>query len=368
MAPSTETPYPWGEWQDAQQRYWESWQETYGQMFDQKSPGSSPSNTSNNPWLQMSKQWEELLNSHVSVDNNQTAEGMASLGKSYLSVGQAFWEALEQARDTASKGQSWQNVLSDAFLQMHQAWPAANPSPYENLSMGQAASVWQLPLDAWKRVAHYFSVAPGDMHKGMHEFAGLGVGSNSFVDWWLSVPQVGYSRERQAQIQHWGGLSTQYLKSVQDYVLVLGDVTKRAINILGEKLAKAAKQKQAIDSLRVVYDLWIDSGEEAYAEFVSKPEFSNLQAQQVNALMRLKQHEQLMIEQAMGALNMPTRRELDTTHRRVHELRRELRKLESKLDALTEAKEEIKPIHSKVKSKVKSKAAVTHPEGGISDV
>jgi hypothetical protein len=81
--------------------------------------------------------------------------------------------------------------------------------------------------------------------------------------------------------------------------------------------------------------LWIDCGEEAYAEVVATPDFPHLQAQMVNALMRLKRHEQVMMDEVMTALNMPTRREMDTTHKRVHELKQQLRTLQDTMENIT---------------------------------
>jgi hypothetical protein len=59
----------------------------------------------------------------------------------------------------------------------------------------------------------------------------------------------------------------------------------------------------------------------------------------VNALMRLKRHEQSMMDEVMTALNMPTRRELDTTHQRVHGLQQQLGALQDTLENNTLAEQ-----------------------------
>lgn len=333
MASSTNNTNAWSDaWQNAQQQYWDTWQKSYAQLLESMGQQNGDGSAAFNPWQQAQKQWEAMLKIYMPPgEQDNVSERMTALGQSYLAVGQAFWEALEQARQAADQGQNWQSLLAEAFSKFGQAWPAAPMPQGKEWPLENAASLWQLPIDTWKRVAEYFSLAPGFMHDG------LGNMPKGFFDWWISIPPLGYTRERQAQLQHWGSLSMQYLQAVQDYISVLGEVSKRAIDILGEKIAAASEEQEGVSSLRHVFNLWIDSGEEAYAEYVAKPEFSNLQAQQVNALMRLKQHEQQMIEQVMSTLNMPTRREVDTTHRRVHELRRELRKLESKIESLVEA-------------------------------
>ena len=49
------------------------------------------------------------------------------------------------------------------------------------------------------------------------------------------------------------------------------------------------------------------------------------------------------VEEFMTALNMPTRREMDTTHKRVHELQRQVRELQDALEESTENRSEAAP-------------------------
>jgi poly[(R)-3-hydroxyalkanoate] polymerase subunit PhaE len=77
------------------------------------------------------------------------------------------------------------------------------------------------------------------------------------------------------------------------------------------------------------------------------PDFPHLQARMVNALMRLKRHEQTMMDEVMTAMNMPTRRELDTTHKRVHGLQQQLCTMQDALENITpeaQAADEERPV------------------------
>jgi class III poly(R)-hydroxyalkanoic acid synthase PhaE subunit len=118
---------------------------------------------------------------------------------------------------------------------------------------------------------------------------------------------------------------------------LLGKVVQRALELFGARVAEKLKAGESFDGLRSFYNLWIDCGEDAYAEQVATADFPHLQAELVNALMRMKRHEQGMIEEFMTALNMPTRQELDTTHKRVYELQRQVRQLQDTLEEAAEA-------------------------------
>jgi polyhydroxyalkanoate synthesis regulator phasin len=69
-----------------------------------------------------------------------------------------------------------------------------------------------------------------------------------------------------------------------------------------------------------------------------------------NAMMAVKRQEQKIVDEMLGALNMPTRRELDTSHRRLHQLHRQVWQLQKTLeDAGTmELREEVAALQRQV--------------------
>jgi class III poly(R)-hydroxyalkanoic acid synthase PhaE subunit len=154
-----------------------------------------------------------------------------------------------------------------------------------------------------------------------------------FLSGWLSTPTLGYTRESQEEVQRLGQCLLNYQKAMQDYAGVLSGIVARAAELLREKATERVGKGEAFESIRECYNLWVDCGEEAYAEVCASDAFTRAQAAMTNALMALKRQEQLMIDEALSALNMPTRRELDTSHRRVHQLQRRVWKLEEALSA-----------------------------------
>jgi class III poly(R)-hydroxyalkanoic acid synthase PhaE subunit len=169
----------------------------------------------------------------------------------------------------------------------------------------------------------------------------------------LSMPSLGYTREWQEELQQLQQKWLDHGKAMRTYNLVLEEITSKATEILGKKLfgpdGQAAKPPA---SLREFYNLWVDCGEEAYAEIAAKPEFTEAQAQLVNTLMAVKRHEQKMVDEVLAGLNMPTRRELDTAHRRIHQLQRQLWELkESQADSgVRELREEVAALQRTIES------------------
>jgi hypothetical protein len=92
-----------------------------------------------------------------------------------------------------------------------------------------------------------------------------------------------------------------------------------------------AQAGQEITSLREVYDLWVDAGEAAYSEFVLTEEYAAIYGRLVNALMALKHHSQNLVDEAVGAANLPTRRDILTLQCRQQEARRQIAALRTEL-------------------------------------
>jgi class III poly(R)-hydroxyalkanoic acid synthase PhaE subunit len=169
---------------------------------------------------------------------------------------------------------------------------------------------------------------------------------------WLSTPTLGYTRESQEEFQRLGQSVIAYQKAMQEYADVLSGVVRRASELLRDKALERARNGQSFESLRDCYNLWVDCGEEAYSEVSSSSEFTGAQARLVNALMAVKRQEQILMDEWLSALNMPTRRELDTSHRRVHELQRRVWRLEdaSENPELSALRAEVAALREEVQS------------------
>ena len=141
--------------------------------------------------------------------------------------------------------------------------------------------------------------------------------------------------------------------------------SQRSFEILEDKLAERSEPGRQIDSMRGFYDLWVDSAEEAYAEIAMAEDFRKVYGDYVNAQMRVRGLMQQEIEHNTRELGMPTRTEINSVEKRLHELRRELRRsaeagesamaqelasLRAEVDALRNAAAE-KPVAARVVEK-----------------
>jgi polyhydroxyalkanoate synthesis regulator phasin len=179
----------------------------------------------------------------------------------------------------------------------------------------------------------------------------------------------------------------EYQDAVNRYNEQILKASQRSFEVFENKLGEREEPGRQIETPRALYDLWVDAAEEAYAEVALTDEFRQVYNDVVNAQMRVRSHVQAEVERIGADLGMPTRTELNSVHKRLHDLRRELRAaggaaataeieaLRDQVQALREAlrAKESRPTAAAVKAKPPSRAparkrvaaSVAKPRGAV---
>jgi class III poly(R)-hydroxyalkanoic acid synthase PhaE subunit len=219
---------------------------------------------------------------------------------------------------------------------MKQAFSGSSSEAHD--LMRQVMAFWELPLDTWQRTLSSLSVMPGD-HLQNLKLEGLERVTETIderIDRFLSIPGVGYTREWQEHLQEHGRLWFDYQRTFQRYAAGFNELGLKCVERFEQKLKAFASEGKSVGAARELYDLWVDCCEEVYGEYVSTDEYAELHAQLVNTLMQVKRHAGALIDESLGAMNMPTRREVNTLHRRLQETRREGKTLAAEIESLKE--------------------------------
>ncbi len=336
-------------------QWWDQWLRNWQALAAPQRPA--------NPWAAALDEWSRAFSPPTPTYADVFARMLAQ-GKSFFAFGDALGKSFE-ARDPAADAQS----LFLGSLESLQrgldtgAWPgAAAPG---------VSGLWQLPLEAWQQTASSLTRMPLDV---MH---GAGGGAPSLpwmqqqLEKMLTTPGLGYTREHQEQLQKLGSLMVAYQKAFNEYAGAYTEMGKQSVERVKARLQqREAAGEPPIDSTRELFDLWIDCSEEVYAEFVMSDDYVRLHGELTNALMALKKHERGMMDDALQAMHLPTRREMDTLLRRFQQTRRNEKSLLSELRALQTGHDQLraqvtalqqraapgKTKKPKAKSKAKSKA------------
>jgi polyhydroxyalkanoate synthesis regulator phasin len=139
------------------------------------------------------------------------------------------------------------------------------------------------------------------------------------------TPAFGQDREQQMKQQAMAAAVLESLQASARYQALIQRSNAQAMQRLQDKLAERAEPGRQIDSLKALYDLWVDAAEEAYAEIALTDEFREVYGDMVNTQMRVRQMQQQQTEQFCQQLGVPTRSEVSSLGERLQALRREFR-------------------------------------------
>jgi polyhydroxyalkanoate synthesis regulator phasin len=101
-----------------------------------------------------------------------------------------------------------------------------------------------------------------------------------------------------------------------------------------------------VNSVRQVYNIWVDACEEVYAEYAMSDAYAKRYGEMVNALMAVKQQGARLVDEWLEAMNMPTRSEIGGLQRRLHDSRSDYRKLSSEAERMRAELEDLAGVVS----------------------
>lgn len=318
-----------------QRQYQDAWQALSMQMNAPGQHGGTAANASANPWIAALEQWCQTMQPSATGPAHDFYARLIEQGKTYLQVTDGLHQAFQQAAAAGESVVRWQEAMNDTMTGLKEMF-GGNRAGVPGAAH-QAIAFWELPLNTWQRAVSSSSILPGDFLQNVGGASGVGQVRDQIhgrVDQLLSTPAIGYMREHQEQSQILAKLSLDYQQALQDYAATYGEIGVRCVETLQQAIRQRTAEENPIRSLRELYDLWIDSCEQAYGEYVKTDRYVEIYGRLVNSLMALKRHGSMMVDEVLGAMNMPTRAEVDTLHRRLQESRRESKALHSEVVAL----------------------------------
>ena len=286
------------DWQALQRQYWTAWSDLTRNQAGAEAPDPAT------PWHEGLEMWSRMFGK--ASKQSEAAERLMASAKDYLGLMQSMLEFASGKSTPAFGGQPWLETLRNGFNV-----PGLEASLINN-PVGKA-----LRDIAGQGVKSFEQLAAGAVPM-LEQMQKEGVS-------WLHAPAFGYAREHQEHYQKMALAFVDFQEAVKRYNALILKSSQRSFEILENKLAERAEPGRQIDSVRALYDLWVDAAEEAYAEVALSDEFRKVYGELVNAQMRVRSQLQQEVERIGVDLGMPTRTELNSVHKRLHDLRRELR-------------------------------------------
>lgn len=253
----------------------------------------------------------DLFGGKLGDDVGAATERFLSGSKQFLDWVDRFSGQVAGRNAPPKSAQDWVDAIKAA------AGPLLEGNnPFVNLFQSMASS-------EAKGFEHFFT----GLKNPMEQFSGE-------VKSVLGLPAFGFTRERQVWAQSLSKGWMDYQEAMSAYNALMLKASQDSLVRLQKKIVALEKSGTKVESLRALYDLWVDAQEDAYADVALSQDFRAAYGELVNRQMRVRKLVQDEIERVGTQFGMPTRSELNSVHQRLAESRRQLRSLEDRLAAL----------------------------------
>jgi len=304
------------DWLQLQRKYWEQWTDV-----SRKAMGLDEGGT--DAWEGAMDHWWQAMAPAAPDTSRDFMEKMLEQGKMFFRIADNFTRSVYSSPKDSGGWPAIDGVLKDMQKAFNGEYAQGDEALHKMLAF------WELPYDNWQRMMSSLSPIPGDLLRNMpHDQV------KESLHRFLSAPGLGYTREEQAQYQDLVRRTLEYQRALQQYMAFFSHIGVKSTDRMRESLLSLEKKEETVDSARTLYDNWVGCCEAVYAEEVQTPEYARIHGQLVNAQMALKQRLSVMVDETLGALNMPTRSELRTLQDRVQETRRESKALRREIETL----------------------------------
>lgn len=309
----------WNEdWLKLQQQYWQQLNE-----FSQKAMGTQsaqkPSWT-NFDWNDAMSHWWKAISPAMPEANKSFMDKM-------LEQGNVFFKMNEQLANSLEKTNDWSELLTKVFEQLQSNFASQAEKATGNLedSFNKAMGFWQSPMENWRQMSSSIDINQNFLN------------SSNLFEKILDAPGLGYTREDENRYKQLMQAYLHYQHALMNYNRFFADMGTQSISCMKDKVKQVVDNGETIDSGRALYDLWVSACEHVYSEHALTPEYAKVHGELINAQMSLKKQWEDLVDQRLGMLNMPTRREMRTIQTRLQESRREVRALQSEITELKDA-------------------------------
>ena len=324
-------------WNDLQKKMWSDWAE----QIQKPLYGSAGGSTNPFEFLQKSMAgsagpWSAFAPFKVTSPEEIARRSMIESMNNFMNMSKGVFDTFGNLGEKGAKSnEEWVAELEKNLEKFRGFFFSPDMEGFSSIN----------PMGNWQKMVDAIPQFSGDTMKqymeGLPGMQGLS-GMDNPLAGALKMPGLGLNREKQEKMQKAVELGLAYQKVLGEYQTLMNKSTVKSAELFKERLIAMAQEGKPLNSLRDLHVLWIDCNEDSNAATVSSREYQELSPRLTTALFSLKQHVQSMTDDAMSAMNMPTRKELNSAYLQIHDLKKKVRSLESQVKSQTKHSESSK--------------------------
>ena len=178
----------------------------------------------------------------------------------------------------------------------------------------------------------------------------------------LSISGLGYSREAQEKLKEAIKSWRDFQSNFNEYQSVMMHLSKKGLELMRNHIISMQTGDESINSMLQIYNLWIESNEKVYGDYVCKDEYSELMGRLMNSMMAFKKKSDEIIEDTLSALHLPTTKAMNELEQRHYLLRKQVNEMRAEINNL---KKNIKQDNSIVPVFKKGSKTILRSEGKL---
>ncbi len=350
MSDKFKTPFDGLDWSEMQKKY-----------MDALMAFKSPESTMDSVWINAMDDWWKSAKTDMPYESSNIFEKVLDQCRNYYFMSEQFSSLLDGMNGLENDKDRMTEFINKSFKEIESAFSRGK----NTFNLNGFLDNFEQPIDLMKSAFSNSTFDPGKILDGVNPDLG------KLRDQMLSIPGLGYSRESQDKSNRAIKLWANYQENYQEYQSVMLRLNQEALDLMRDRIISTSKDGESIDSMRQIYDLWIESNEKVYGDYVYTKEYAELNGRLVNSMMAFKKQSHEITEDALSAMHMPTTKSMDELERRHYELRKQVNEMRAEISNLKKQsqqkdsntvviKKESKPvIRRKKKTKKKTKKRVT---------
>ena len=240
------------QWQTLSRRYWNTWQDMT------REAGGERRDAGATPWHEGFEQWARMFGH--SGAQSETIERVLASAKGFTQFAQSMIAAATASG--AGSTPDWSEALRKGF-----SMPQGAANPFDNPMARALREISGQGTKSFEQMMAGLAPHLDPMREAKS---------------WLGVPAFGFLREHQEHYQKMAVDLIEYQEQTNRYNALIFAASRRGFELFASKIAAREEPGRQIDSLRALYDLWVDAAEEAYAEIALSPEFREVYGALVN--------------------------------------------------------------------------------------
>jgi len=329
-------------WVEAQKTLWETWAEALSAK--PKSATHASRSEMTDVWSQITRQNLEAMQSGAAPIARAASEQFFAVQETairFLEFSTRLWEAIGPKMQA---GEDWTSTLEvnlEQFRKQVIQFPEVAKGTAEDIN-----SLWNDYLQQWQRFGQPWIMA---MQRAPEFYARMMTGdssayiglSNLYREAYqgtfarlVASPGLGMTREFNEKFQLGFDAWVSWQLATLEYQGVVGEIWEQAFKQFQEDLLSLAEKGEKIETLRDFVLLWTRGAEQVFTDAFQTESYVLSQGKMLNAALAYRVHEREIIEVFLNLYDLPTRSELDETHRRIYELRKEVKALKKTIAEL----------------------------------